>query len=592
MIFATYLGPAQGVADWRAGIDAHAAWCGMEATVSENTLRSGATFASAWIARAGNAPPPIARSGDRLVTTTFRQDGGAHPNASRVVVEAGTGTIAVTVPLATPDSVFALDHQGAWLVANDLRLLARWSAGTLDPAGIYGLFQYGIAPAPLTPFADVRRLPRGHTWRAGPGLPADVTRDALPAPAAAGATASPAEDRVAGALDAVLGRLPSGTVLTFSGGVDSALLAARAVALGRTDIVLANFAFGADDPESRLALEMARHLGLPCERVTFRPEGVAGVLERLVRDYAAPFVDIASFATHALLAGVGPQAQASGAVIDGVGADAAFGLGPKVNDWQRVYRLPIPLRVAVSQGYRRLRLWEGTTRAEEPARLVRRSLQMSLPHASSALNALDGVVYDIPPDARARIEGALVDHVDALTAGLDDQSQLSVFALAAAVAPRSAKAFDPLRLAGVEPVFPYLESDVLGVAFALPWEQRCPGGELKAPLKALLARAVPSEWVYRQKQGLIPPMRDVLARTEVQAMFRDVVLGPDAVLAGFWKEAEMRRLLDRTRAGKPLTHGVYNLLWAVLFTSLWLDQLGAVTRRAEVRTPWDRVTVP
>jgi len=583
LIFASYLGPAQGVADWRALVAAHAGWCGMEATLAEHPLRSGDTFATAWIARPGDAAPTVEQDGDRLVTAMFRQDGGANPNASRVAVDEAAGTIAVTVPLATPDSVFALEHHGAWLLANDLRLLARWSGGTLDPAGIYGLFQYGVAPAPLTPFLAVRRLPRGHTWRAGPGRPADVTRDPLPDADIAEAPDTSVEDRVAGALDAVLDRLPSGTVITFSGGVDSALLAARAVALGRTDMVLANFAFGADDPESRLALQMAKHLGLPCERVTFRPEGVAGVLERLAGDYTAPFVDIASFATHELLAGIWPQAQASGAVIDGVGADAAFGLGPKVHDWRRIYRLPIPLRIAVSHGYRHLRLWEGTSRGEEPARLVRRSLQMSLAHASSALNALDGVVYDISSDARARIEGALVDHVDLLTTGLDDESQLSVFTLAAAVAPRSAKAFDPLRLHGVEPVFPYLEPRLLGVAFALPWEARCAGGEQKAPLKALLARAVPAEWVYRKKQGLIPPMRDVLARPEVQGMFRDIVLGPDAVLAGYWRPAEMRRLLDRTRAGKPLTHGVYNFLWAALFTSLWLDQLAAGTRGAEVR---------
>lgn len=583
MIFASYLGHATGVADWRAVVEAHATWCRMEAKLTQHTLRSGATFATAWIARAGAAPPPVLHQGDRLVSSMFPQDAGAHPNASQVIVDERAGTVAVTVPLATPDSVFAIDHQGSWLLANDLRLLARWSDGTLDPAGIYGLFQYGIAPAPLTPFAKVQRLPRGHTWRASPGQQPDVARDPLPTPTVVSAPGSSTEDQVASALDTVLGRLPAGTVITFSGGVDSALLAARAVAMGRTDMVLANFAFGVDDPESKLALEMADHFGLPCERVVFSPEGVAGVLERSVRDYTAPFVDIASFATHALLAGIGPGSQAAGAVIDGVGADAAFGLGPKVHDWRRIYDLPIPLRIAVSQGYRRLHLWEGTTRAEEPARLVRRSLQMALPHASSALNALDGVVYDIPTDARARIEGALVDYVDVLTTGLDEQSQLSVFTLAATVAPRSAKAFDPLRLAGVEPVFPYLEPEVLGLAFALPWDVRCAGGELKAPLKALLARAVPREWVYRKKQGLIPPMRDVLARPEVQAMFRDVVLGPDAMLAGFWKEAEMRRLLDRTRAGRPLTHGVYNLLWAVLFTSLWLDQLATGARLAEVR---------
>lgn len=583
MIFASYLGPAEGLSDWRAVVETHAAWCGMEATVAQHALRSGASFATAWIARAGNLPPAIAHDGDRLVTTMFRQDTGAHPNASRVVVDQSAAALAVSVPFATPDSVFALEHAGAWLVANDLRLLARWSDGTLDPAGIYGLFQYGIAPAPLTPFAAVRRLPRGHTWRASPGRPAAAERDPLPVAPASRAQDPTAEDRVAGALDAVLGRLPSGTVLTFSGGVDSALLAARAVAIGRNDMILANFSFGQDDPESRLALQMAEHLGLPCEQVTFRPEGVVDVLERLAHDYTAPFVDIASFVTHALLAGVGTRARAAGAVIDGVGADAAFGLGPKIHDWQRIYRLPVPARIVASQGYRRLHLWEGTTRAEEPARLLRRSLQMSLPHASSALNALDGVAYDIPPDARARMEGALGDYVDVLTTGLDVQSQLSVFTLAAAVAPRSAKAFDPLRLAGVEPVFPYLEPDVLGVAFALPWAQRCAGGELKAPLKTLLARAVPPEWVYRKKQGLIPPMRDILARPEVQALYRDAVLSHDAVLAGFWREAEMRRLLDRTRAGKPLSHGVYNFLWAVLFTSLWLDQLTAAHRGPEVR---------
>ena len=74
-------------------------------------------------------------------------------------------------------------------------------------------------------------------------------------------------------------------MLFFSGGVDSSLLAARAAALGRTDIQLLNYAFGQHDPEAAHAQRVAAHL--PKRRIQEKLDGPRHLLATAGADAAA-----------------------------------------------------------------------------------------------------------------------------------------------------------------------------------------------------------------------------------------------------------------------------------------------------------------
>src|SRR6184192_13346 len=123
----------------------------------------------------------------------------------------------------------------------------------------------------------------------------------------------------------------------FSGGVDSSLLAARLSQLGRHDVRLVNYCFGREDTESPLAARVASHLGLECHQVRHELREVAQVLERVDRDYSFPFGDLSTIPTNILVHGSLSLADESRTVIEGTGADGAFGFGVEYRKWQRLY---------------------------------------------------------------------------------------------------------------------------------------------------------------------------------------------------------------------------------------------------------------
>jgi hypothetical protein len=115
---------------------------------------------------------------------------------------------------------------------------------------------------------------------------------------------------------------------------------------------------------------------------------------------------------------------------------------------------------------------------------------------------------------------------------------------------------------------------MLAAAAALPWPIKCAGGEPKAPLKTLLARDVPSAWVYRRKHGFTPPEQEILSSPAVQERLHTMVLAPGGPFAGLCRADRIRTMVGLVARGAVGT-GVYDLLWVLLFTTVWLDQVPA-----------------
>ena len=163
--------------------------------------------------------------------------------------------------------------------------------------------------------------------------------------------------------------------------------------------------------------------------------------------------------------------------------------------------------------------------------------------------------------------------MEALAEGCDPPTRLSLpDAVHVCAGMYAAKSYDPLRSAGVVPVYPYLQPMPLREALALSWEVKCPGGEPKGLLKNALAGHVPPEMVYRSKSNFLPPFREILAHSVMQDFLRAEVLSANSPLAGFCRRSVVLEILDRGARRKPLSLGAWNLIWALGFASAWCRQ--------------------
>jgi asparagine synthetase B (glutamine-hydrolysing) len=607
MTLGLYIGDDAEASSWVDLIRRFGAWTGLTPLVESRSMADGRRVVLACLAH-----PAIAQSslplhaaenlvfvrscrGDTVresASDLWRQiEQAPTRNEVRIAVKLDSGELRASVPMATPEQVFYCDDELGFVLASDMRLVMQWAGGSVKPASLFALFRYGTIPAKLSLSEKVIRVPPGHLLKIRPG------RDAMtlsPFPGLAdGSGRLPAgadsEALLCQVIDAQLGQLPEAPVLYFSGGVDSSLLASRLKRLGRHDAILMSFAFDQHDDEARLAPRVAAHLGLRWERIMFDPHDVTSLLTRIGRDYSYPFGDDSTIPTnllvHASLKAIGPGRT----ILEGTGADGGFGPVVRRPDlWQWLYGAPTPVRRLLGAGYKWLRLWEQNPRVPKVrmlASVARQSVRTELEMAAVlSSNALDGVAYSMPHYVREELHEAFGHPLRLWGGPLSRGERFALLDLIYICAGRfAAKSFDPLRQGGMDPVYPFLEPDMLRVSFRLPWEEKVRDGEGKVLIKRLLAREVPGEWVYRRKSAFDAPLDRVLAQTNVQEFFHSVVLSSRNPVVDLLEVAVVKKLMERCRESKPVEMSALRFLWTILFASAWLTEVdNRLTRRAEV----------
>jgi asparagine synthase (glutamine-hydrolysing) len=96
---------------------------------------------------------------------------------------------------------------------------------------------------------------------------------------------------------------------------------------------------------------------------------------------------------------------------------------------------------------------------------------------------------------------------------------------------------------------PFLDTDVMELAFSMPGDFKIRGGERKWILKRAMRGVLPERILTRRKEGFSIPMKNWLRR-ELQPMMR-TLLSPDRLLRrGLFEPAEVTRLIDAHVAGR------------------------------------------
>lgn len=583
MFFSAYLGDVEGFGEWRLASSQHARRLGLSLKIETRELADGSRVGLGWLGdRLRTHRPRFEETAHEIVATTYgNETDESRSNVIAVHVSLRRGVLYFRVPFASPQRLYYARIRSGWVFSDDLRLVAGLTDAHLDPYAVYLLFQYGAVPPGVTLYKGVQRAPDGHELAARVAPNSIRCTQLVDTDGSQPFVGTPdeAERALTDRLDGILAPLPEGSVLYFSGGVDSGLLAARIARLGRHDIQLVSFAFDIADSEHRMATRMASRLGLRCERASYEPDQAVGVLERARQDYSFPFGDISTIPTNLLVHASLSHATAGSTVVDGTGADGTFGLGALFRKWDLVYAAPRPLRRLVAALYDRLSLWRTDSRIERLARFVRKSAVLPLPHSVLAQNALEGIAYDAPREVRGKLSLIGTCYLDDFGQNLTLRDQLTLFDLLWVCAGRMApKTFDPLRARGIRPIYPYLDPAVVTLSSQLPWDVKCPSGVPKGLLKRILARDVPADWVYRRKMGFTRGSlaRAVFQSAPMQEFLHDVILSPDNPLRDFCRLDVVRKMIKHARED-TLSVGAYTFLWTVAFATSWLRGKSSAT---------------
>jgi len=509
----------------------------------------------------------------------------ASPSSSSVSLEykihitKSGGGISVDLPFPSKVNLYYRKAQDGILVSTDLRSLHQ-KGDTLDPAGIVSLLVLGAVVPPLTPFKEIRALT--------PGYKHSIDLQTLALTSELSCSWSPPVQGDANCdfeaqagvftpiLDATLRKLcPSeDPIILFSGGVDSSLLASRVVSMGWQQASYLHCSFGEQDPETVIAKDIARQLGITLDIASWDIDRGFETLTKAAALYPMPFCDLSCVPTHSLSCALASIYKGSRVVLDGTGADSCFGEFGIPHRISIVYRIPAPMRSACAALYGPLHLCESGSVIEYYGRLIRRSTMLPELTFTFAQNPLPGIGFTVDPND-LRTVNSLCDHWISSVAQSDDPEKLLPLldvglGCAGLVIEKNRQ---PLLDSSYIPEYPFTEHEVIDVA--LSRARYWPDNDSKKLLKYMLAKQVTKEHVYRKKSGLVAPPLTLFSHPTILG-YLEAVCAPGTPLSEMVNHALVKKLLRALAAKKILATQTYNFIWAIAFCNAWLTQLAQI----------------
>ncbi len=444
----------------------------------------------------------------------------------------------------------------------------------IEPRAMAAYLAFNSIPAPLTIFAEARKLPPGHllAWRDGA---IELRRYARPGPVPGqrprqGSAPDLAEELREVLRDSIRAHLvadvPVGVLL--SGGVDSGGITALAAAESARPLKTFSIGFEESgfDELSRARL-VAERFGTEHEELIVRPDAIE-LLPKLVESFDEPFGDSSALPTYLV------SELASGAVkvaLSGEGGDELFGgyytyvadlLAPRIG---RLATLASPLIEALPSSDARVGF---DYKAKRFARAA----------ALPPLERHHGWKEIFSSERRRALLGAADRGWDPLdlyreryaeTSGAPPLARMQDVDLGIYLVDDLLVKTDRLSMAhSLELRVPFLDQHVAEFAFGLPTRLKVRGTAKKRLLRQALAPLLPGEVVQGRKQGFSIPIAAWL-RGPLEPFARDVLATATLERQGCLDPATVTPLLDRHCSGQE---DLSRQLWGLMAFTLWFDR--------------------
>jgi asparagine synthase (glutamine-hydrolysing) len=444
----------------------------------------------------------------------------------------------------------------------------------IDPRAVAAFLAFNSIPAPLTVFAEARKLPAGTlaVWRGGE---LTQTRYARPAPVAAerarrgpaGELATELRETLRDSVRAhLVADVPVGVLL--SGGVDSGGLAA--LAAGEQGAGVKTFSVGFEEAsfdELDRARLVAKRYGTDHHEIVLRPDA-AELLPKLVEAFDEPFGDSSALPTYLVSELAAGEVKVA---LSGEGGDELFGgyytyvadlLAPRLG---RLAALAAPLVEALPSSESKVSFDYKAKRFVRAARLP----ALERHHAWKEI---------FSPAQAASLMGERDpgwDPVDlyreryAETAGAEPLARLQDVDLGIYLADDLLVKTDRSSMAhSLELRVPFLDSQVAGFALGLATPLKVRGLAKKRLLRRALAPLLPREILRAPKQGFSIPVAAWL-RGPLQGFARETLAPETLARQGCLDPVTATALLDRHCSGQE---DLSRQLWGLIAFTLWFDR--------------------
>jgi asparagine synthase (glutamine-hydrolysing) len=363
--------------------------------------------------------------------------------------------------------------------------------------------------------------------------------------------------------------VPLGAFL--SGGVDSSLIVAS---MGKAN----TFSIGFDDPsysELEWARKVSSHLGVDHLDEIIKPD-IVGLFDQLMYYMDDPIGDFSIFPTFL----VSQHARKHVTVaLSGDGGDELFGgyetyLADSMA--KRYQLLPNFLRKGVIEP-----IINSLTPRPEKKGLINKALRFTegLSHPEELSHARWRIFVGetmrkilFTDDALRTIETPSASHILKLlnrTNGYDHLNKSLYVDLKSYLVDNCLVKVDRMSMAvSLEARVPYLDKEMVELAFQVPGKLKVSDFKTKRLLKKIACRYVPADCVYRPKEGFSIPIKNWLG-TQFLPLMQDLLKPKDIESQGIFKANTIERLKKEHLAG---TANHSHILWSLMVFQSWCDK--------------------
>src|SRR5262245_12314797 len=418
-------------------------------------------------------------------------------------------------------------HAGRFIFGSEIKSMLQHAAITpeVNEEALYHYLTFVTTPAPQTLFRGVQKLPAGHMLVIDRRGEVAMTQywDALPSSMAVELTASEHEQNILNLLrDSIRKRMmadvPFGVFL--SGGVDSSANVALMSELMTQPVRTYSVAFERYEKYNELdyARRIAKQYGADHHEIVIDSDDLEAFVPELVHHQDEPLADWVCVP----LRYVSKLARDDGTIVVqiGEGSDELFhgyqkyidALRSRERFWERVQRVPRPVRIAASRATTELarRVGRGAAIAQmlDDAAIGRQPFWGGAICYQGALKQ-DLLNHGRPhPDSYDIVE-RLWNEAEALRPGADVLQKMTYLELKQRLAELLLMRVDKMTMStSVEARVPFLDHDLVEFALALPPRMKVRDGVGKYILKRAAERWLPHDMIYRQKQGFGAPVAE------------------------------------------------------------------------------------
>jgi asparagine synthase (glutamine-hydrolysing) len=360
--------------------------------------------------------------------------------------------------------------------------------------------------------------------------------------------------------------VPLGAFL--SGGVDSSLIVAG-MERART------FSIGFDDPsynELPWAQRVADHLGVDHRFEIIQPQ-VAELFDHLMPFMDDPIGDFSIFPTYLVSRHARQHVTVS---LSGDGGDELFGgyetylAQEKARQWQRV---PAALRQRVLEPF--IRALNPTRKKKGLVNKAKRFVEglehpPSLGHARWRLFVGESMRHQLfTEEALREMPTPVGEHIERLAGlarGRDDLDRALYIDLRSYLVDNCLVKVDRMSMAAsLEARVPFLDKDLVEMAFQIPSRLKVARGRTKILLKQVASRHVPRDCIYRPKEGFSVPIKHWL-KSDLRPRMEDLLSPVRLREAGLFNVGTVERLKAEHLADRA-NHS--HILWSMMVFEDW-----------------------